>query len=139
MLQRGAVALLGASRAENLVGVGENHREFHRLAMRLSATSQREGRAELAQLSDLALGPDGLFEMRRQELTRQIGAEAALVRIRKGAAAVATRSAEVTEAAKATIAAERADTTTAIALAKSTILLVGIASAALALAAALFV
>lgn len=139
MLQRGAVALLGASRAENLVGVGENHREFHRLAMRLSATAQREGRAELAQLSDLALGPEGLFEMRRQELTRQIGAEAALVRIRKGAAAVATRSAEVTEAAKATIAAERADTTTAIALAKSTILLVGIASAALALAAALFV
>ena len=139
MLQRAAAALLGASRAENLIGVGENHREFHRLSGLIGAASSARGQAELAALAAMALGPGGLFELRRQELARQIGAEAALVRIRQGAAAVAARSAAVTEGAQATIAAERASTTTAIALAKSTILAVGLASAALALAAALYV
>ena len=139
MLQRAAAALLGASRAENLIGVGENHREFHRLSALIGAASSAQGRAELAALAAMALGPDGLFELRRQELARQIGAEAALVRIRQGAAAVTARSAAVTESAQRTIAAERASTTTAIALAKSTILAVGLASAALALAAALYV
>ena len=139
MLQRAAAALLGASRAENLIGVGENHREFHRLSALIGAASSGQGQAELAALAAMALGPDGLFEVRRQELARRIGAEAALVRIRQGAAAVAARSAAVTEGAQATIAAERASTTTAIALAKSTILAVGLASAALALVAALYV
>ena len=143
MLQRTAAALLGAGRAENLIGVGEFQREYTRLtrSLTLGLTSQRpaDEAAELDRMRAIAEGEAGLFELRRLELARQIGAEAALVRIRLGAAAVTAHAAAATSQAQAAIAAERASTTTAIALAKSTLLLVVLASAALALSAALYV
>lgn len=139
VLQRLAAALLGAGRAENLIGVGEFQREYVALFARIGAQGLRFGAEDLPPLRAIAEGAQGLFELRRQELARQIGAEAALVRIRQGAAAVTAHSAAVTAVAQVEIAAERASTTTAIALAKSTILLVGLASAGLALVAALYV
>lgn len=139
ILQRIASALLGAGRAENLISVGEFHREYYSLTQRLAAWPLARGAVEVSRLSAIAEGPDGLFEVRRMELARQIGAEAALVRIRQGTAAVTSHSAAVTVEAQATIAAERASTNLAISLAKSTILVVGLASGALALAAALYV
>ncbi len=135
-LQRIAAALLGAGRAENLIGVGEFQREYTRLVNGLVASAQAQA---LARLQAVATGPEGLFELRRLELARQIGAEAALVRIRLGAAAVTTHAATATAEAQAVIAAERDSTTTAIALAKSTLLAVVLASASLALTAALYV
>jgi signal transduction histidine kinase/HAMP domain-containing protein len=143
VLQRTAAALLGAGRAENLIGVGEFQREYTRLTrpLTLGLTGQRPANeaAELDRMRAIAEGEAGLFELRRLELARQIGAEAALVRIRLGAAAVTAHAAAATSQAQAAIAAERASTTTAIALAKSTLLLVVLASAALALSAALYV
>lgn len=139
VLQRIAAALLGAGRAENLIGVGEFQREYTRLTSRLGERRPDFGAEDLDRLAEIAEGPDGLFELRRLELARQIGAEAALVRIRQGAAAVTAHSAAATAEAQAAIAAERASTATAIALAKSTILAVGLASAVLALMAALYV
>lgn len=138
-LQRIAAALLGAGRAENLVGVGEFQREYTRLKARLTGEQPDTEAVDLARLKAIADGPQGLFELRRIELARQIGAEAALVRIRLGATAVAAHAAAATAEAQAVIAAERASTTTAIALAKSTLLLVVLASAALAFTAALYV
>ncbi|NGQ93089.1 HAMP domain-containing protein [Rhodobacter sp. HX-7-19] len=138
-LQRIAAALLGAGRAENLIGVGEFQREYTRLTARMGADLPPDVGAELARLRIVAEGREGLFELRRIELARQIGAEAALVRIRQGAAAVTAHAATATAEAQAVIAAERASTTTAIAVAKSTLLVVVLASAALALAAALYV
>jgi signal transduction histidine kinase/HAMP domain-containing protein len=135
-LQGIAAALLGAGRAENLIGVGEFQREYTRLTARLLPATLA---ADLSDLTALATGPEGLFELRRLELARQIGAEAALVRIRQGAAAVTAYSASVTAEAQADIVAERDSTTTAIAVAKSTLLAVVLASAALALIAALYV
>lgn len=135
-LQGIAAALLGAGRAENLIGVGEFQREYTRLTTRLRPVTLA---GDLSDLTALATGPEGLFELRRLELARQIGAEAALVRIRQGAAAVTAHAAAVTTEAQADIAAERDSTTTAIALAKSTLLAVVLASAALALVAALYV
>jgi signal transduction histidine kinase/HAMP domain-containing protein len=135
-LQGIAAALLGAGRAENLIGMGEFQREYTRLTARLSPMNLAP---DLSGLTTLATGPDGLFELRRLELARQIGAEAALVRIRQGAAAVTAHAAAATADAQGVIAAERDSTTTAIALAKSTLLAVVLASAALALAAALYV
>lgn len=136
-LQRIAAALLGAGRAENLIGVGEFQREYTRLAARLTAPGA-EG-DDLKRLRAIAEGPDGLFELRRIELARQISAEAALVRIRRGAASVTAHAASATAEAQAVIAGERASTATAIAFAKSTLLVVVLASAALALSAALYV
>ncbi|RGP37112.1 ATP-binding protein [Pseudotabrizicola alkalilacus] len=139
VLQRTAAALLGAGRAENLVGVGEFQREYTRLIQRFAGQRPAAEAAELARLKDIAEGAEGLFELRRLELARQIGAEAALVRIRRGAATVTAHAAAATTLAQMAIAAERTSTATAIALAKSTLLLVVLASAALALAAALYV
>ena len=135
-LQGIAAALLGAGRAENLIGMGEFQREYTRLTSRISSVNLA---SDLADLTALATGPDGLFELRRLELARQIGAEAALVRIRQGAAAVTAYAAAATSDAQSVIAAERDSTTTAIALAKSTLLAVVLASAVLAFAAALYV
>lgn len=139
VLQRQAAALLGAGRAENLIGVGEFQREYVALFARIGVQGLQFGTEELPRLRVVAEGPDGLFELRRLELARQIGAEAALVRIRQGAAAVTAHSAAASAIAQADIAQERTRTTTAIALAKSTILLVGVASAVLAFVAALYV
>lgn len=138
-LQRIAAALLGAGRAENLIGVGEFQREYTRLTVGLADTHGGAEGDDLQRLRIIAEGPEGLFELRRIELARQIGAEAALVRIRQGAALVTAHAATDTATAQGVIAAERASTTTAIAVAKSTLLLVVLASAGLALAAALYV
>lgn len=138
-IQRIAAALLGAGRAENLIGVGEFQREYTRLKARLTGQQPDPEARDLARLKTIAEGPQGLFELRRIELARQIGAEAALVRIRLGATAVAAHAAAASAQAQDVIAAERASTTTAIALAKSALLVVVLASAALALAAALYV
>jgi signal transduction histidine kinase/ActR/RegA family two-component response regulator len=139
VLQRLAAALLGSGRAENLIGVGEFQREYVSLFNRFGPQEPRFGADQLRRLRAIAEGPDGLFELRRLELARQIGAEAALVRIRQGAAAVTAHSAATTAEAQAEIDTERTRTTTAIAVAKSTILVIGLASAGLALAAALYV
>ena len=139
LLQRVAAALLGAGRAENLISVGEFQRDYTRLSARLSELRPAVGAGDLARLVTIAEGPDGLFELRRLELARRIGAEAALVRIRQGAAAVAAHAAVVTETAQSAIASERASATSAIAVAKSAVLAVGLASAMLALIAALYV
>ena len=138
-LQRSAAALLGAGRAENLIGVGEFQREYTRLSASLAANLPAAEAGERDRLRQMAEGPEGLFELRRIELARQIGAEAALVRIRQGAARVADHAATATAEAQRVIATQRASTATAIALAKSTLLVVVLASAALALAAALYV
>lgn len=139
VLQRQVAALLGAGRAENLIGVGEFHREYLALFHAASRESFLQERSDNGWLRSFATGPEGLFELRRLELASQLRAEAALVRIRAGAAAVADHSMDVTNAAQQTIAAERARATTAIGLAKTTILAVGLCSAGLALIAALFV
>lgn len=135
-LQRITASLLGAGRAENLIGVGEYQREFTRLTQEFRPGAPSE---DLTWLEAQARGPDGLFERRRQELARQLDAQAALVRIRQGAAAATAHAAAVTDEAQAVIASARASTATAIAVAKSTLLFVVLASAALALLAALYV
>ena len=103
-LQSIAAALMGAGRAENLIGVGEFQREFTRLTTGNIPSAQTQ---DLARLQAIASGPEGLFELRRLELARQIGAEAALVRIRKGAAAVTAHAATATTEAQARIAQRR--------------------------------
>ncbi|WP_149139519.1 ATP-binding protein [Gemmobacter caeruleus] len=136
-LQRITRALLGAGRATNLVSVGEFHRDYFRLTHGIAFSPA--SRPYLDEMRALAEGPEGLFELRRRELGRQIAAEAALARIRLGAEAVSRHAAEVTARTQAQIAAERARTLSAIAFARGIIVIVGFGSAVVALAAALFV
>lgn len=139
MLQGQAAALLGAGRAENLVGVGEYQRAFTANVTQASRASFRPDPATQERLRLIAQGPEGLFEMRRLELASKLRAEAALISIRQAAWELTAYSAAQTEQAQARIAEERARATTAIAVAKSTILTVGTTSAIVALLAALFV
>lgn len=138
-LQGQAAALLGAGRAENLVGVGEYQRAFTGNVTQAGQAFFRPDAPTQAELLRIAHGPDGLFELRRLELASKLRAEAALVTIRQAASEVTLYSAEQTQQAQAQIDDERARATTAIALAKSTILAVGTGSAVVALIAALFV
>lgn len=138
-LQGMTAALLGAGRAENLIGVGEFQRAFHALSRRMAAQDGQARQDELSDLMVLAEGPEGLFELRRRELSHRIVAEAALARIRSAATAVNDRAAAGTAAAQGVIAAERARTTTSLAFAKTTILLAGLGAAAVGLLAALFI
>jgi signal transduction histidine kinase len=139
LLQRLSAALLGAGRAENLISVGEFQREYVGLIARAGGQIRGVGMAELAHLRAIAEGDEGVFELRRLELASGIRAEAAVVRIRQGAAAVTRYSAEVTAEAQARIAAERSRTSSAIWLIKTAILIFGLISALVALSAALYV
>ncbi|SNT76163.1 ATP-binding protein [Paracoccus seriniphilus] len=138
-LQGLARALLGAINADNLVTVGEFHRAYHHLVHAMPASDDPLWQQGLAQLRELAEGPDGLFELRRHEVGQKIAAQAALNTIRKGAEAISLHAANVTAAAEARIAAERAQTVSAIFVARQTIVLIGIFSAVVALGTALYV
>lgn len=138
-LQRITRALIGAGRADNLFGLGEFHREFYRLSQQVERAGDPTLQQDLIKLSAIASGPDGLFERRRAELAHQVGAEAALRRIRQGAEAISLYAAETTAKAQATIAAERARTQSAISFAKAVILVVVLISGGVALMASLFV
>ncbi|PZX51195.1 signal transduction histidine kinase [Cereibacter changlensis] len=138
-LQSIARALQGAGRTDNLVTVGEFQREYNRLVRDMAARPDAVGSEALAELRGLAEGPTGLFELRRLELARQIAAEAALARIRRAAEGISLHATEVTAAAQAEIAGERARTLSALDFAKGVIVLVGLLSTVVALVAALFV
>lgn len=138
-LQRITRALIGAGRTNSLVSVGEFHRDYFRQMQAMASARDPEVVAELARLRGLAEGPEGLFELRRLELARQIAAEAALARIRRGAEAINQHAAEVTAGARSDIAAERGRTLASIAFGRGVIVIVGAISAVVALAAALFV
>ncbi len=138
-LQRIASTLLGAGRAENLIGLGEFQREFHGLTQRLSPVATGSGREARHRLVAFAQGDNGLFELRRRELAHRIAAANALVRIRIGAEAVSAYAAAVTATAQREIASELTSTTTMISVAKSTILVVMLISTAIALFTAQFV
>ncbi|WP_370673736.1 ATP-binding protein [Pleomorphomonas sp. PLEO] len=138
-LQRIAAALLGAGRAENLIGLGEFQREFYGLTQRLPSAATTTSRQARQRLTAFAEGDSGLFELRRQELAHRIAAANALVRIRVGAEIVSSYAAAVTATAKEEIASELSSTTTVISVAKSTILVVMGVSTAVALFTAQFV
>ena len=138
-LQRIASTLLGAGRAENLIGLGEFQREFHGLTLRLSPVATESGREARNRLFTFAEGDNGLFELRRRELAHRIDAANALVRIRIGAEIVSAYAAAVTATAQREIASELTSTTTMISVAKSTILIVMLISTAIALFTAQFV
>ncbi|KSV72171.1 hypothetical protein N183_26760 [Sinorhizobium sp. Sb3] len=134
-LQRMAGALVRAGRASNLVSVGEYQREYRIMSARLAAQAP----ASILELQARAIGPDGLFELRRQELGRQIDAEAALDRIRAGAEATNLYATQTSARAQADIAAERERTRSSILLAKSIIFAAGLISAGVAITAGIFV
>ena len=137
-VQRLSAVLLAAGRAENLIGLGEYQREIFMSKAGPLPTSAAQ-LANIASLMQRADGINGLFELRRAELSRQIEAEASLVRIRVATSAITELAAQVTNNARLELARQRTDASSSITVAKSLIVAVVISSALIALLAALFV
>lgn len=132
--------LVGAGRAKNLLGVGENRRNFQHMRRGFQALAANGAqRATLADLERLSAGENGLFEVRRRELSHRLDSQNALFRIRYHAGIISDLAAEFANNAEGLLTVERASTATSIRAAKIVIAIAGLASAALALISAVFV
>lgn len=138
-LQRLTRALVGAGRADNLIGLGEFQREFHLRSRQLIPSSSREVQLMLDELGSLAKGPNGIFELRRFELDHRVAANSALSSIRLGAETISRAAAEATARAQGEIDAERSRTRSAIGFAMGMVLVVAVISAAVAVMTSFFV
>lgn len=138
-LQRLTRALVGAGRADNLIGLGEFQRDYHHVSLQLLGAPSRDVQLMLDQLAAIALGPNGIFELRRLELDHRVAANAALSSIRLGAEAISHAAAEATARAQAEIDAERSRTRSAIGFAMGVVLVVALISVAVAVMTSFFV
>ncbi len=139
-LQTETNELVGAGHAGSLVGVGERQRRFQQMRRDFSFLQTSRPHAQWAdQLDTLAYGEDGLFEVRRRELSRQLASQNALFRIRHNASLISDLAAQFAANAEAFLSSERSATATSIKVAKVLILVALLTAIAIALIAALFV
>ena len=139
-LQTETSELVGAGHAGSLVGVGERRRRFQQLRRDFSFLESSAPHLEWAQkLDNLAYGEEGLFVVRRRELTHQVDSQNALFRIRHNASLISDLAAQFASNAEGYLSNERNATATSISYAKVLILGVLLASIAIALIAALYV
>ncbi len=132
--------LVGAGQAGSFVGVGERRRRFQKLRRDISFLQAAPDQVEWSQkLEELAFGEDGLFAVRRRELTHQLDSQNALFRIRHNAAQISELAARFAANAEAFLSSERNATSTSIKVAKVLILAALLAAIAIAFTAALFV
>ncbi|MCV0425073.1 MAG: response regulator [Roseibium sp.] len=139
-LQAMTTKLLSAAHAENLMGVGEYHRAYHSLssAFRQYVTDERQVQS-LEQMEMLSDGVDGLFEIRRRELSHNLSAQNALFRIRLSASAINDMSANFAANAEQFLSEEQSKTANTIEYYKFAILAFGLGSIVIASASAVFV
>lgn len=138
-MQRISAVLLGAGRSENLIGIGEFHRNYRALIVELEEDEKPLIQSQLLKLQEIASGRDGLFELRRAEIGRRIRAEAAMNRIRHSTEVINNHAAEITATAQANIITERERTISAIAFASGIIVIAVVLSILMAVMAAAFV
>ncbi len=139
-LQTETNELVGAGNADSLVGVGERRRRFQQLRRDFSFLQASPPHSEWAQRLDaLAYGEEGLFTVRRRELTQRVDSQNALFRIRHNASLISNLAAQFAANAETFLSNERSATATAISYAKVLILAALLASIAIALIAALYV
>ena len=140
LLQAQSNALSGAAHSKNLLGVGEYQRRHQSLLMRLEkAVVSPEQKQYEKNLNWLADGQQGLFEVRRRELTHNLNAQNALFRIRVNAVYINDLSARFARNAEDFLSKGRLETSSKLNLAKVWIMLAGLLSISIALAAAFFV
>ena len=131
---------LNAVNAGNLIGVGEERR--HYLRQRHSLDTETLGVAQkvfLAQLEAIAWQDDGIFELRRQELSANLDAQNALFRIRLDANRINELASEYADQAEVFLASERSASSSAIWITRISVAAISVVSLALALIAAVYV
>ena len=139
-LQTETNELVGAGTADSLVGMGERRRRFQQLRRDFSFLQAPSTHSEWAQKLDaLAFGDEGLFSVRRRELTQRVDSQNALFRIRHNASLISNLAAQFASNAEAFLSNERSATASSISYAKVLILAALLASIAIALIAALYV
>ncbi len=139
-LQTETNELVGAGHADSLVGVGERRRRFQKLRRDFSFLQDSPTHFEWAQrLDTLAYGENGLFVVRRRELTRQLDSQNALFRIQYNASLISNLAAQFAANAEKYLSSEHSATATSISFAKVLILVALLASIGIALIAALYV
>lgn len=139
-LQTMANELVGAGHAGNLVGVGERQRRYQRIKREFGFLESSPIHWEWAKtLNTLSYGDEGLFEVRRRELSRHLESQNALFRIRYNASLISDLAAQFAANAEAFLSSERNATATSISLTKVLILGTLMTSISIALIAALYV
>ncbi len=131
---------LNAAYADNLIGVGEEQRQFQRQAKTLTGSALNAQQvAFLAQLTDHVSGEIGVFELRRQELGVVLIAQNALFRIRRDANQINELAAQYARDAEGVLTQERSASSSMIQLTRVSVATISLVGLLCALAAALFV
>ncbi|MCF6272105.1 MAG: ATP-binding protein [Rhodobacteraceae bacterium] len=132
--------LAGAGHAENLLGVGERQRRYLQMQQYAGIWYRSlEHKMWAGRLDALASGTEGMFEVRRRELSRQLESQNALFRTSYNASKINDLVARFASNAEAFLSQSRSETATSISFAKVLILVFMVAAILIALVAALFV
>jgi len=139
-LQAETNELIRASNAQSMVNLGERRRRFQRMQREFSFLNASESPRYWADnLAALSTGEDGLFLVRRRELSHRLTSQSALFRIRHSAAQISALAAQFATNAEDFLTRQRRDTASSMAFAKVLILGALIASISIATLAALYV
>ncbi len=139
-LQGMANELVGAGHAQNLPGVGERQRNFQKMGRDFNASNAMDIQTDAYRtLVEISSGEQGLFQVRRRELSHRLESQNALFRIRYNASTISDLAAKFARNAEDFLSEERHKTAVSIDFAKAVILIAGLASVTIALLAAIFV
>lgn len=131
---------LNAAYADNLIGVGEEQRQYQRQAASIDVQNLTSVQgAFLVELAGQVSGAGGVFELRRQELRLVLNAQNALFRIRRDANQINELASQFAREAESFLTQERSASSSMIQLTRVSIASIGLLGLACALAAALFV
>ena len=139
-LQSMSADALNAAYAGNLIGVGEEQRHYLQQRQALQSQTLMAVQARyLAALEDIVWNNSGLFESRRQELSRNLAAQNALFRIRQDANRINDIASSYAVQAEAFLASERNASSRTIRATRITVAAISLVSLTLAIAAAIYV
>ncbi|MFK7876393.1 MAG: ATP-binding protein [Paracoccaceae bacterium] len=131
---------LNAAYADNLIGVGEEQRQYQRQATSIRDTPLTKAQITfLDQLTTQVSGEAGIFELRRAELGVVLNAQNALFRIRRDANQINELAAQYAREAEAFLTQERDASSSMIQFTRVSIAAISLIALACALAAAMFV
>ena len=139
-LQSMTADALNAAYAGNLIGVGEEQRHYLREKQALDTSGMTLTQTNfLAQLEIVVWETDGVFELRRQELSANLDAQNALFRIRHEANQINELASDYANQAETFLATERIASSSTIRITRITVAVISAASLVLALMAAIYV
>jgi signal transduction histidine kinase len=131
---------LNAAYAGNLIGVGEEQRHYLRQKQTLDVTIMTvEQTAFLADLEAIVWRANGVFELRRRELSTNLSAQNALFRIRHDANLINELASDYANQAEVFLANERVASSSTIRVTRISVAVISAISLILALTAAIYV